>query len=174
LIPAFDQVSGIRRLSPFPLPAAIGGTILMSQSKQPNTQEQIKGIPVSSIRNPYILNFCKVLVEKKGEKHEPDALKKLLDDMYRLYENLLGQNMVNALPDDVRKEYLALCNNLDELSYEKIQGYFDKAIIDYEQIMKDTMKQFAEIFMSNRNFDPKDYPVSSDFNPAGSPNFGQE
>lgn len=145
----------------------------MSEQKQPNTQEQIKGIPVSSFRNPYILNFCKVLVEKKGEEHEPEALKELLNDMYRLYENLLGQNMVNALPDDVRKEYLALCNNLDELSYEKIQGYFE-TVTNYEQIMKDTMRQFAEIFMSNRNFDPKDYPGSADFIPDGAPGLGRE
>jgi hypothetical protein len=145
----------------------------MSEQKQSNTQEQFKGIPVSSVRNPYILNFCKVLVEKKGEKHEPEALKKLLNDMYRLYENLLGQNMVSSLPDDVRKEYLALCNNLDELSYEKIQGYFE-TVADYEQIMKDTMKQFAEIFMSNRDFDPKDYPASADFSPDGASGFEQE
>jgi hypothetical protein len=32
--------------------------------------------------------------------------------------------------------------------------------------MKETMKQFTELFMRNRKFDPKDYPISADFNPA--------
>jgi predicted nuclease of restriction endonuclease-like (RecB) superfamily len=42
--------------------------------------------PASSapIRNPYIMNFLKTLVEKKREQHQTDDLKELLGDMYRL------------------------------------------------------------------------------------------
>ncbi len=130
--------------------------------QKPTAPEFTKATPLP-IRNPYIMNFCKVLVEKKGEKHEPADLKKLLEQMYRLYENLLGQNMVKALPEDLRQEYLVLSKNLDELSYEKIAEIFDKNISNYEEIMKSTMKEFAELFMRNRKFDPKDYPVSPDF-----------
>ncbi len=114
------------------------------------------------IRNPYIVNFMKALVEKKGEKHEPEALKKLLDDMYKLFENMLGQNMVNALPEDKRREYLELSKDLTRVSYKKIEEIFDKYVPNYEEVMKETMKQFTAIFMKNRTFDPKDYPVSKE------------
>ncbi len=111
------------------------------------------------VRNPYIVNFCKVLVEKKGEQMEPTALKKLLEDMYRLFESMLGQNMIKALPEDLRQEYHKLSEDLSKLDYDKIGEIFDKNVPHYQQVMKETMKGFAEIFMKNRTFNPKDYPV---------------
>jgi DNA-directed RNA polymerase specialized sigma24 family protein len=98
-----------------------------------------------------------VLVEKKGEKHSPESLKKLLNDMYKLFENLLGQNMVKALPEDKREEYLRLCEDLNQLSYEKIAEIFDRHVPNYREVMKETMKQFADLFMRNRNFDPQEF-----------------
>ena len=118
-----------------------------------------KPAPSAPIRNPYIMNFCKTLVEKKGEQHQPEDLKKLLGDMYRLFESMLGQNMVNALPEDVRKEYLRMADDLASLNYEKVGAIFDKNVSNYQQVMKDTMKQFAEIYLKNRQFSPEHYPV---------------
>ena len=109
-------------------------------------------------RNPYILNFCRVLVEKRGEQHEPEALENVLDKMYTLYEYMLGYNVVNSLPEDVRSRYLALAEDLGSLSYEKISEACGAHVPDYGQIMKDTMKQFAELYMRNGSLDPKDYP----------------
>ncbi|ABK16750.1 DUF5663 domain-containing protein [Syntrophobacter fumaroxidans] len=130
----------------------------MSQ-KEPEVTEPRQAGPSQPIRNPYILNFCKVLVERKSEKVEGEALKKLLNDMYRLFECMLGQNMIAALPEDLRKEYLTATEDLSKLTYEKIGEVFDRNVPDYERIMKDTMKQFAEIFLRNRHFRPEDYPV---------------
>ena len=48
----------------------------MSQ-KEPEVTEPRQAGPSQPIRNPYILNFCKVLVERKSEKVEGEALKKL-------------------------------------------------------------------------------------------------
>ena len=110
-------------------------------------------------RNPYIMNFCRVLVEKKGENPAPDALKKLLEDMYRLFECMLGQNMISALPEETRKQYLAMTEDLSRLTYEKIGEVFDASVPDYQRIMKETMLEFAEIFMRNRTFSPDQYPV---------------
>jgi hypothetical protein len=115
--------------------------------------------PSAPARNPYIMNFCKVLVEKKGEQLQPEDLKKLLGDMYRLFESMLGHNMVAALPEELRKKYLGIAEDLPNLNYEKIGSVFDRNIKNYEQIMKDTMKQFADIYLSNRQFNPEDYPV---------------
>ncbi|SHF60861.1 hypothetical protein SAMN02745206_02319 [Desulfacinum infernum DSM 9756] len=129
--------------------------------QKPKTNDPETAVPLG-IRNPYIVNFMKALVEKKGEKHEPEALKKLLDDMYKLFENMLGQNMVKALPEDKRREYLELSKDLTKVSYKKIEEIFDKYVPNYEEVMKETMKQFTAIFMKNRKFDPKDYPVSED------------
>ncbi len=133
----------------------------MSQKEQETTGAKMTASG-SMDRNPYILNFCKVLVEKRGEEPEAEPLKKLLDDMYRLFECMLGQNMIAALPEEVRKEYLALSQDLSKLSYEKIAAVFDRNVPNYEVVMKDTMKQFAEIFLKNRTFRPEDYPVPAD------------
>jgi len=116
-----------------------------------------KQAPPAPVRNPYIMNFCKVLVEKKGEQHQPEDLKKLLGDMYRLFESMLGHNMVAALPDEQKQQYLAMAEDLRNLSYQKIGAIFDKNLNDYERIMKDTMSQFAEIYLKNRQFNPDDY-----------------
>ena len=127
-------------------------------SEQKNDVFQ-KPAPSAPIRNPYIMNFLKTLVEKKGEQHRADDLKKLLGDMYRLFECMLGQNMVNALPEEVRKQYLAMAEDLPNLSYKKIGAVFDTNVKNYDRIMKDTMKQFAEIYFKNRQFSPEHYPV---------------
>jgi len=127
-------------------------------SEQKNDEFQ-KPAPSAPIRNPYIMNFLKAVVEKKGEQHQGDDLEELLDDMYRVFEYMLGQNMVNALPEEVRKQYLAMADDLPNLSYKNIGAVFDTNVKNYEQIMKDTMKQFAEIYFNNRQFNPKDYPV---------------
>lgn len=131
----------------------------MQHDRSDGQEPSMGGRPTSPVRNPYIMNFCKVLAEKKGEQLEPEAMKKLLDDMYRLYEFMLGQNMIESLPESVRKEYLELTNDLSKLTYEKIGEVFDKNIPEYERIMKATMKQFADIYLKNRQFNAKDYPV---------------
>lgn len=87
--------------------------------------------------------------------------------MYCLYEYMLGQNMVNSLPEATRKQYLSLTEDLAGLSYEKIGEIFERNIPDYKEIMKDTMRQFAEIFMKNREFNPGDYPMSEGFSQPG-------
>ncbi len=125
-----------------------------SEQKQTAPGEQAPGGPM---RNPYILKFCKVLVEKKGEEHEPEAMKKLLEDMYGVFEFLLGQNMIKALPDNIREQYLGIAQDLQNLSYEKIGAIFDKHVPDYEKVMKQTMMQFTDIFMKNRQFRAKDH-----------------
>ncbi|MGA2401238.1 MAG: DUF5663 domain-containing protein [Syntrophobacteraceae bacterium] len=128
----------------------------MSDQKTETLEKQAPSAPT---RNPYIMNFCKTLVEKKGEQHQPEDLKKLLGDMYRLFESMLGQNMVNALPEDLRKKYLEMAEDLSNLNYEKIGAIFDTNVKNYHQVMKDTMKQFAEIYLKNRQFSPEHYPV---------------
>ena len=126
---------------------------------RPVVPDPMKAKPADAVRNPYIVNFCRVLVEKKGEKLEPEIQKKMLDDMYRLFENMLGKNMIKALPEDLRNQYLNMTEDLSSLNYDKIGEVFDASVPNYQEIMKDTMKQFAEIFMRNRQFDPLDYPV---------------
>jgi hypothetical protein len=138
-------------------------TEAMPQDQHPNPEagQPQAGEPV---RNPYILNLCRALVEKKGEPLDPDAMEELLDEMYSLYEGMLGRNMVNNLPEPARKEYLDMAEDPGILCYEKIGAVFGASISNREQIMKDTMKQFAEIFMKSRAFNPEDYstPVKED------------
>ena len=51
--------------------------------------------------------------------------------MYCLYEYMLGQNMVNSLPEATRKHYLSLTEDLTSLSYEKIGEVFEQNVPDY-------------------------------------------
>jgi len=112
----------------------------------------------ATIRNPYIVNFCKVLLERKGEEPEPEAKKKLVEDMYNLYENLLGQNMVQALPEDVRRQYKEMANDLYSLDYEKIAEIFGTHISDEQEvaIRKKTLQELADIFMKNRDLSTRE------------------
>jgi hypothetical protein len=119
-----------------------------------DTQKEDQSAPV---RNPYIMNFLKALVEKKGEQHQPDDLKKLLGKMYNLFESMLGQNMVNALPEELRKQYLGMAEDLSNLNYQKIGDIFDKNVENYAEIMKNTMKQFADIYFKNRQFSSENF-----------------
>jgi hypothetical protein len=41
--------------------------------KRPLAPDSMKAAPLP-IRNPYIMSFCKALVERKGEKHETNRL----------------------------------------------------------------------------------------------------
>lgn len=116
----------------------------------------------ASVRNPYIENFCKLLMEKRGEKLEPEAFDQVLDEMYLLYESMLGRNMLEALPEDLRSEYLALAKDPGNLTFEKIAAIFSKNPLDYEQIMKQTMKEFTEIYLKNRQFEAEDFLVTSE------------
>ena len=54
-----------------------GFLMLQEQAQGSETTEQQAGKPV---RNPYILNFCRVLIDKKGESHQPESLEKLLGE----------------------------------------------------------------------------------------------
>ena len=83
----------------------------------------------------------------------------MLGDMYRLFESMLGQNMVEALPEGVRKQYLTMAEDLPKLNYEKIGAIFDGNINNYEEVMKNTMKEFAEFILRTGNSIPEHYPV---------------
>jgi len=130
----------------------------MSKQTVDEFPKQTRSEPV---RNPYIMNFLKVLVEKKDVQLQPEDLKKLLGAMYRLFESLLGQNMVDALPEEVREKYLEMAEDLPKLNYEKIGAVFDTNVKNHDQVMKETMKQFAEIYLKNRQFRPEDFPVKN-------------
>ena len=105
--------------------------------------------PMGNLRNPYIMNFCKSLIEKKNLQLSSDGLAKMFEDMYRLFENMLGKNMVAALPADVQSQYLAQYEG-GKVDFERIGQIFGEHISTPDEILKDTMKQFATIFLKNR------------------------
>lgn len=124
-----------------------------------STGQEAQPKSAEPVRNPYILNLMKLLVQKTGPVPPPELLKKLLDDMYRLFECMLGQNMIKALPEDKQREYKALSDDLYALTYEKIGDIFDKYVPNHEDVMKSTMKEFAEVFSKNRSTNPEDYCI---------------
>ena len=91
------------------------------------------------------MNFCQLLLEKKGVELSGEELARKVNDMYCDFENMLGRNMVDALPDDKRSEYIANQKN-DEVDFEKIGQIFEKHISDPDKILKNTMQEFAKLF----------------------------
>ena len=102
-------------------------------------------------KNPYIENFCRVMVGKKGEKLPPDAMDPLIDDLYGLFENMLGRNMVAALPEELKAQYVSQHERgRNHIDYEQIAQIFGKHISNPEEIVRKTLKEFAEIYDKNR------------------------
>jgi len=102
---------------------------------------------MENLRNPYIMKFCEELTRKKGLKLSSEELERKLDDMYCEFELMLGRNMIDALPDDKRSEYLAQQKN-GEVDFVKIGQIFENHISNPDEILKNTMVEFAASFSS--------------------------
>ncbi len=102
-------------------------------------------------KNPYIESFIRRLVDEKGEKLEPDAMERLVEDLNRLLENMVGRNMVAALPEEVRSQFVSQydkgCRDVDAARMSELFGQY---IPDPAGIMKKTLKEFADLYFLNR------------------------
>jgi hypothetical protein len=102
-------------------------------------------------RNPFIENYCRALIEKKGEKLDDEGKQKLVEDLYRLFENMLGRNMVAELPDQLRDEFVKKYDKGHrDVDYEEIAAVFAEHVSDPEEIMKRTLKEFSALYFKNR------------------------
>jgi uncharacterized protein (DUF2267 family) len=102
-------------------------------------------------RNPYIENFIRKLIEKKGEKLEPDALERLIEALNRLLENMIGRNMVAALPEEIRSQYVSQYDKGSrDVDINQMSQVFDRYITNPAEIMKKTLKEFADLYFRNR------------------------
>lgn len=102
-------------------------------------------------KNPYIENLCKAMVEKKEEKLEPDAKERMIDDLYGLYENMLGRNMVAALPEELQSQYTSQYEKgRDNIDFEEIAQIFGDHISNPKEIMRKTLEEFTETYFKNR------------------------
>ena len=101
-------------------------------------------------RNPFIVNFCEVLMKKRGLELDDEKKEKELERMYNLYETMLGRRMVEALPEEKKAKYMAVLRDLGELDFDKIEEIFGDGISDPENIMKDTLEEFSDIYLKNR------------------------
>ena len=101
--------------------------------------------------NPYIEQFIRRLIDEKGEKLEPDALERLVEDLNRLLENMIGRNMIAALPDAVRDQFIGQHDKGSrDVDIAEMSKVFDQYIADPAQIMKKTLKEFADLYFRNR------------------------
>jgi hypothetical protein len=102
-------------------------------------------------RNPHIETLCRALVAKQGERFEPDALERHIDSLYRLFENMLGRNMVAALPEELRKEFVARYDKGGrDVDLWEVGRVFEANVSDYEGIMRKTAQEFAALYIKNR------------------------
>jgi hypothetical protein len=102
-------------------------------------------------RNPYIEQFIRTLIEQKGERLEPDAHERLVEDLNRLLENMIGKNMIAALPEDARSRFVSQyekgCRDVDA---DVISCTFDRYVPDASLVMKKTLREFASLYFRNR------------------------
>jgi hypothetical protein len=102
-------------------------------------------------KNPYIENFIRQLIGEKEERLEPDALERLVDSLHGLFENMLGRNLLAALPQEVQSKFIAKfdkgCRDIDNEQISRIFAQYD---LDQAAIMKKTMKEFASLYLKNR------------------------
>jgi hypothetical protein len=102
-------------------------------------------------RNPYIEEFLRALIKRKGEKLEPDALERLVESLNRLLENMVGRNMIAALPEDVRRAFVSQYDKGSrDVDPAELSPVFDKYIDDPAKIMADTLREFAGLYCKNR------------------------
>ncbi len=102
-------------------------------------------------KNPYIENLCRAMIERKGEKLTPDAMERLIDDLYGLFENMLGRNMVAALPEELQSHYVSQYEKGSaHIDHEEIAQIFGENISNPKEIMEKTLKEFTEIYFNNR------------------------
>jgi hypothetical protein len=105
----------------------------------------------SEYRNPHIENFCRVLIEKHETQLSTEAKDKLTEDLYKLFENMLGRKMVDALPEETKKEFIARYDKgTQHIDYEHMGEVFDRSQINAEEIIKETMKEFTALYFKNR------------------------
>ncbi len=101
-------------------------------------------------RNPVIVDFCEALMRKKGLELTDENEEKELDRMYSLYESMLGRRMVETLPEDKKAKYMEILRDLGQLNLEKIEEIFGDGISDPAAILKETLKEFTDIYLENR------------------------
>ena len=102
-------------------------------------------------RNPYIEEFLRALIKRKGEKLEPDVLERLVESLNRLLENMVGRNMIAALPEDVRRAFVSQYDKGSrDVDPAELSPVFDKYIDDPAKIMADTLREFAGLYCKNR------------------------
>jgi hypothetical protein len=102
-------------------------------------------------RNPYIEEFLRTLIKKKEEKLEPDAVERLVESLNRLLENMVGRNMIAALPEDIRRDFVSQYDKGSrDVDPAQLSDVFDKYVDDPAKIMKDTLKEFANLYFQNR------------------------
>ena len=102
-------------------------------------------------RNPYIEEFLRALIKRKGEKLEPDVLERLVESLNRLLENMVGRNMIAALPEDVRRAFVSQYDKGSrDVDPAQLSPVFDKYIDDPAKIMADTLREFADLYCKNR------------------------
>jgi exoribonuclease II len=102
-------------------------------------------------RNPYIEEFLRTLIKRKEKKLEPDALERLVESLNRLFENMLGRNMIAALPEDIRRDFVSRYDKGSrDVDVSRMSIVFDQYIDDPARIMKSTLKEFADLYFQNR------------------------
>lgn len=102
-------------------------------------------------KNPYIENFCRVLIAKRETRLEEEALERMVESLYNFFENRLGRNLIAALPHERKEEFVALYDKgTRDLDEETVNRLFAEQEIDHVAIMRQTMQEVAELYFRNR------------------------
>jgi len=101
--------------------------------------------------NPYIERFLRKLIAENEGELEPDAVESLVEGLNRLLENMLGRNMIAALPEELRKDFVSQYDKGSrEVDVNAMSRLFDGHIDDPTRIMKSTLREFTDLYFRNR------------------------
>ncbi|MFC2172082.1 DUF5663 domain-containing protein [Acidobacteriota bacterium] len=100
--------------------------------------------------NPFIVNYFKALMKQSGEAIPEDPQDRRFEDLYRLFESMLGKSVLAALPTDKQSQYMAEFEKDPSLSFEMISEIFGDNVGNPDEILKKTMSDFSKIYFKNR------------------------
>jgi hypothetical protein len=105
---------------------------------------------VSRTKNPFVLDFIKKLMKESGEAIPDDPGHRRYEELYALFESLLGKNVLSAVPQNKQAEYMAFVKKNPSPSMESVGEILGGCIESPETILKKTMNDFKELYLRNR------------------------
>jgi hypothetical protein len=100
--------------------------------------------------NPFIINLFKMLMKQSGEEIPEDPNDRRFEELYTLFESLLGKNVLASVPEDKQSTYMALVEKNPAPSMDSIGELIGDCVKDPKAILEKTIVDFKGLYVRNR------------------------